>query len=133
MPDFSKSKIYKLVCNITGKVYIGSTTRTLNYRLNQHLYDFKKRRSKITSSQIFEKANYDMVVIENYPCKNKKELHLREKYHIDNNECINKKNPIGRKLSPEEYYEQNKEKIKQQSFNNNFLKRRRRNIVRFLS
>jgi len=130
MPDFSQSKIYKLVCNITGKVYIGSTTRPLNYRLNQHLHDFKKG-VKITSSQIFEKANYNIILIENYPCKNKKELHLREKYYINNNDCINKKNPIGRKLSPKSYYEKNKEIIKQQSFNNSFLKRRRREMVRF--
>ena len=34
MPDYSKGKIYKIVCNVTGLVYVGSTCEpTLARRL----------------------------------------------------------------------------------------------------
>ncbi len=33
MPDYQKSKIYKIVCNVTGLVYIGSTAHCLLYFL----------------------------------------------------------------------------------------------------
>ncbi len=37
MPDYSKGKIYKIVCNTTGLVYIGSTCEpTLARRLAGH-------------------------------------------------------------------------------------------------
>jgi predicted GIY-YIG superfamily endonuclease len=41
--DYSRGKIYKIVCNITNKIYIGSTCEpTLARRLAWHVQDFKK-------------------------------------------------------------------------------------------
>jgi predicted GIY-YIG superfamily endonuclease len=40
--DYSKGKIYKIVCNKTGLVYIGSTCRSLEQRLKEHVYDSKR-------------------------------------------------------------------------------------------
>jgi group I intron endonuclease len=37
-----KGIIYKLTCNITGKVYIGKTCRGLNARIRDHIYAAKK-------------------------------------------------------------------------------------------
>ena len=34
MIDYTKSKIYKIVCNTTGLIYIGSTVNKLSRRLN---------------------------------------------------------------------------------------------------
>ena len=40
--DYSKGKIYKIECNITGEVYIGSTTEpTLARRLSGHRRSFQ--------------------------------------------------------------------------------------------
>jgi predicted GIY-YIG superfamily endonuclease len=37
MPNYQNSKIYKIRCNTTGLVYIGSTTQSLKQRLDQHI------------------------------------------------------------------------------------------------
>ena len=43
MPDYSKGKIYRIVCNTTGKVYIGSTSQDyLSQRLRKHVEEYKK-------------------------------------------------------------------------------------------
>ena len=34
--NYSQGKIYKIVCNKTGLIYIGSTYRTLDERLKRH-------------------------------------------------------------------------------------------------
>ena len=41
MPDYSNGKVYKLVCDTTQKIYIGSTTLRLCQRLAQHKIDFR--------------------------------------------------------------------------------------------
>ena len=96
MPDYQNSKIYKIVCNITGKIYIGSTTQKyLASRLSEHVRDYKNyttvgKRSYITSFEVIKQGNYDMVLLESYPCNNKMELHAKERYYIENNDCVNK-------------------------------------------
>ncbi len=43
MPDYKLGKIYKIVCNITGKVYYGSTCEpTLARRLAKHAGNYKR-------------------------------------------------------------------------------------------
>ena len=41
MIDFSKAKIYKIVCNVTNLVYVGFTTQKLSQRLQHHRNDYK--------------------------------------------------------------------------------------------
>lgn len=95
MIDYSQGKIYKLVCNTTGKVYIGSTTkkylsdRLAGHRKNYNEYLYKDRRY-ITSFEILKGENYKIVLIELFPCKSKDELRMREQYYIDSMDCINK-------------------------------------------
>ena len=73
--DYSKGKIYKIECNITGEVYIGSTTEpTLAKRLTGHKMSFKKwkrgaTKYKVYSFQILERENYSIYLIKNYSCK----------------------------------------------------------------
>ena len=55
--DYSKGKIYKIVCNTTGLVYIGSTCKSrLCQRLSGHVGDYKSyingKRNFITSFKI---------------------------------------------------------------------------------
>tara|TARA_R110000782_G_C14627757_1_gene394055 strand:- start:31 stop:579 length:549 start_codon:yes stop_codon:yes gene_type:complete len=106
MPDYSKLKIYTIVCYRTGKIYIGSTVKTLKERLSLH----KHRRNCTAREIINNNNNYDIVLVENYPCKNRTEAELREGIYIINNPCVNKNIP-GRTLK--EWCQDNKEKIKE--------------------
>ena len=96
MPDYSLAKIYKIVCNITGLTYYGSTCEpTLARRLAGHIGSYRKWKngkkiSNLSSHQIFDIDNYVIVLVELFPCNNNMELHKRERYYIESNECVNK-------------------------------------------
>jgi Uri superfamily endonuclease len=113
MPDYSRGKIYKIVCNETGLIYVGSTCEpTLARRLAKHVKNFKSwkkdKTNFVTSFKIIENSNYDIVLLESCPCESKDELYKRERYYIENLECVNK---IITGRTPLEYYQQNKETI----------------------
>ena len=112
--DYSKGKIYKLVSDQTDEIYIGSTSEHyLSRRLIKHRYDFRRwyetRPDYITSFKLLKYEDCKIILIENYPCNDKYELEARERYHIENNVCVNKQFP-GR--TSREYYEANQEYIK---------------------
>jgi hypothetical protein len=113
MPDYSKSKIYKIVCNITGLVYIGSTTQNLCGRIQDHKNDYKRylngKHNYVSSFKILENDNYNIVLVEEFPCQNKNQLHARERYWIENTECVNMIIPTRTK---KEWREDHKEEIK---------------------
>jgi hypothetical protein len=127
---YQRSKIYKLVSNISDLTYIGSTTQTLSSRLGHHRTDYKLwkqgKHHKVTSYDIIEEGDYDIVLLENYPCKNKEELHARERYWIEKTKCVNKyiptrtdkewRNDNKEHLAEKQhqYWEENKDKLKEQ-------------------
>jgi len=111
MPDYSNSKIYSIECNKTGLIYIGSTTApTLARRLAEHRSNFRRwkenKKNYISSFKVMECDDYDIVLLELYPCSSKDELHARERYYIQNRECVNKIIP---QRSHKEYYNDNRE------------------------
>lgn len=115
--DYSKGKIYEMRCNITGDRYVGSTCKDyLSQRRVKHEADFKMwkvgKMNFITSFYIIERGNYDMVLLENFPCQSKDQLHARERYYIETLECVNKNIPTRTK---EEWNKDNAEKIKNQT------------------
>ena len=119
MPDYKKGKIYRIICNITGKIYIGSTIETLARRLSGHRRSYKlfKEGQKykkyfVTSFQIIEQGEFDIVLIENYPCESKVELHRRERFFIESLECVNKNIPT---RTPAEYRLDNKDALKEKA------------------
>lgn len=118
MNKFLNAKIYKIVCNTTGLQYIGSTCEELSRRLTFHKADYKRYINKthnyITSFKIIENNNYEIILIENYPCNCKEELFLKEGFHIKNNECVNR---VISGRSKKEYIKDNKNKIKDYSKN----------------
>jgi len=91
----ANAKIYRIVSNVTGENYYGSTCEpTLARRLAKHrgyYNDFKKgKNAYISSFKILETNNYDIVLVEQLEnCKSKDELHARERYYIENNKCVN--------------------------------------------
>ena len=133
MPDYSRGKVYAIHCRKTGKKYIGSTCEpTLARRLAGHVgmfHSFINGKSNYCSSfDIIKEDDYYIILIESYQCNSKDELRMREQYHINLNECVNKYRAY---LSEEErqlyiteyhqkYYEANRDtKIEYQKQYNN--------------
>lgn len=115
MVNYQNGKIYRIVCNVTGKQYIGSTVSTLSTRLSQHKNSLIKTCS---SREVLISDDYNIVLIEDYPCDRKEQLLQRERYYIEIMDCVNKKIPTRTK---EEWYQDNKERLleKQTIWNNN--------------
>jgi hypothetical protein len=94
MVNYSNGKIYKIIDNTNNKIYIGSTVQSLATRISQHRYDYqaylKSGERMMTSFQILENGNYDIVLLEKFSCESKEELHARERHHIEKNNCVNK-------------------------------------------
>jgi hypothetical protein len=99
MVDYSLGKIYKIVCDTTGKVYYGSTCEpTLSRRLAHHTSNFKrhiagKKESNISSFEVLAGENYNIVLVEKLACNDKMELLQRERFYIENNVCVNRNIP----------------------------------------
>ena len=113
MVNYQLGKIYKIVSDKTDKVYVGSTTKkTLAQRMAQHRNNFKRFKQglccNVTSFNILELGDAKIILIENFPCNNKDELHKRERYWIEQMECVNKYRPT---RNAKEYYEDNKNEI----------------------
>ena len=98
MPNYHDSKIYKLGDNKTG-YYIGYTTQPLGRRLSEHKYGMKRHQKgnygyKASYDILQKKPKAELMLIESYPCKNKKQLLKREKHWIQKygSKCINQRN-----------------------------------------
>ena len=106
---YQLGKIYKIVCNVTGLCYIGSTKqRLLCQRLSQHRGSYKswKKTNKhfMTSFKVIENDNYEIVLMEEYPCETKDQLHSRERYWIEQTDCVNKCIPTRAHLESSKAY-----------------------------
>lgn len=107
---YKVGRIYKLV-SPSGLVYVGSTTSTLAQRLKSHRYHYKGYLKGvgyyITSFQLFEESeDVKIEVLEEHSEISKLNLQLRERYFIENIDCVNKYIPI---RSKEELTELKKE------------------------
>jgi hypothetical protein len=107
MVNYAESKIYKIVGS--GLTYYGSSCApTLAKRLAQHVDDYKRYKNGkygyTTSFNIIELGDYTIVLVEKFPCESKDELHARERFYIENNDCVNKRIPNRTKV---QYYKDN--------------------------
>ena len=123
MVNYQQGKIYKIVCNTSGLVYIGSTCqKLLSQRLSEHVSNYKQyliqKKNYISSYEVIEYGNYEIILVENCPCNTRDELYMRERFYIENQECINMVNPIRFKEDNmqynKKYYQENQEKRKLQ-------------------
>ena len=115
MPEYKCSKIYKIVDKTNDNQYYGATTEpTLARRLAKTVQDYKTylngNRHNCCVYQILENNNYEIILVEKFPCNSKDELHAQLAKHIRENECINKV-VLGR--TRKEYREDNKEVLKE--------------------
>lgn len=135
MVNYSQSKIYKLVCDETDDVYIGSTTKQyLCQRMSNHRRCYIQytvsEYSYISAYEILQYPSARIELVEACPCETKDELRARERYHIDEyrSRGINvvNINVPGRTINEwvndnrehynghrRKYYEANKEKFKE--------------------
>jgi hypothetical protein len=111
MPNYQKSKIYVLFGfkeDGTKLTFYGSTTQNLYKAIYEHARSYKTQKNNTSSKQIIELGNYEILLLEEFPCNNKEELHLRKQFYIKNNDCVNKVIPLRTHI---EYVEQNTDKI----------------------
>ena len=118
MSKYQRGKIYKLVNNVDDEIYIGSTINELRKRKQGHKNDM----SRYGGSRVYQHfnmigfTNVEIVLIENYPCSSKHELHARERYWIDElKPLLNTHIPM---MTPKEYRELHKEEAHKYYINN---------------
>ena len=115
--DYSKSLIYKFVCNdlsVTDK-YVGSTTN-FSKRKAGHKDACHNEKHKNHNTLVYQSIrknggweNWSMVLVEMYPCKTQIELLARERHFIESLKA--NLNQIIPTRTPAEYYLDNKEHI----------------------
>jgi len=107
---YQYGKIYKICSKQTDKIYVGSTTQTIEHRFFEHKTTYhqyqKNKRNYLTSFEIIKFGDAYVELIENFPTDNKNDLRTREKFYIENNNCVNQNIPI---RTPEEIQAQNKQ------------------------
>tara|TARA_R110001606_G_scaffold397295_3_gene573378 strand:+ start:1651 stop:2202 length:552 start_codon:yes stop_codon:yes gene_type:complete len=115
-----KGYIYLLRDNTNSNIYYGSTTYNINIRLSSHKNSYKLylegKYFYMTSFSIIKNNNYNIELVEEVECETKYELHNRERYYIENFDCVNKHIPNRTKKEyMTGYYEDNKDKIKEKN------------------
>lgn len=117
--NLQNAKIYALSSPHTNLLYIGSTCMSLRLRLRSH-YELYKQFLKGTNNfnctafKLFELGNVNIEIIED--CEDiccKKSLLKRERFWIENNNCVNKNIPSRTaKESSKAHYETHKDEKK---------------------
>jgi hypothetical protein len=118
-----KYKIYQIVDKNNEEKYIGSTVKSLHKRLLEHKGDYVLwklgKKNYISCFKILEGDNYEIQLLEEGICENKKEKLEREKYYINTIDCINiVKNPIRTEEELKQYNQEWRDlnKIKQKNY-----------------
>ena len=99
MPNYQNSKIYKIVCDETDAIYVGSTTKkSLSTRMSHHRNDYKRwgegKMNYLTSFELVKYPSAKIILIKSFPCDSKCELAAKERKHIEKNVCGNTRLPL---------------------------------------
>ena len=120
MPIYENSVIYKLVHKNdqdNENIYVGSTTNFRGRKLQHKRICCNEKNGKYNLylyQFIRENGGWDeweMIAVETYPCENKRELEIRERFYIETLKA--KLNQIIPTRTHKEYREDNKELIKE--------------------
>jgi hypothetical protein len=109
---YQRGKIYRIIDNTNGNQYIGSTCEpTLSHRLAKHVGCYKNwsnggKSNYMSSYDILANADYNIILIELFPCNSKDELLARERHYKDTLICVNKNRPIISNVEKKEYTKQ---------------------------
>ena len=116
--NYNNSKVYKIISDHTDKIYIGSTCSTLSKRIYEHKANYKSYQNgkyhNVTSFDLISLGDVDIILIEDYPCKNKNQLHARERYWMEQNKNIIVNNHMPTRTK-KEYREENKEQLNEKN------------------
>ena len=85
MPDYQKGKVYKIQNLKNDEIYVGSTCTPLCTRMAQHRVSSKllKNQSKFYNTmRKLGAREFEIILLENYPCKDKDELRAKEDEYI---------------------------------------------------
>jgi len=125
--SYQNGQIYAIRSYQTDMIYIGSTCTLLSKRLYHHKIEYMLQRKYYSSFEILKYDDAYIELLEDYPCKSKKELERREGQLIRENRelCVNcqmvgrtkkqwrEDNSATIKQKKKVYYQKNTEKIKQ--------------------
>mgnify|MGYP003657949406 CR=1 FL=1 len=121
MPDYKKSKIYRIVNDENDNFYIGSTTQPLHKRMCEH----RKLHNCMSKNLGVDLKYCKIILIEAFECENRQEILKKEREYFDKYklECkdtfVNKMKPYVSEEEKKEHYKQyrfdNKEKKKEYS------------------
>jgi hypothetical protein len=110
-----KGYIYKIFDNTNGNIYYGSTIQDVSQRIAGHRTHYKQFvNGKFGNSKSFEiiaNGDYDYSIVEEVEFEKKYDLHNRERFYIENNDCVNKFIPNRTK---KQYKIENRDKINEQ-------------------
>ena len=129
------SYVYKIVSKQSNKIYIGSTTQTLNRRFIRHKSDYRLGKHKFGSFDILQFNDAEIILIEQYEDISKDDLLLYEQYYLDlykDDLCNIKKAYLSkeeRKQYLKDYYSSREYKDKY----NSLLKQRRLEAKEFIN
>lgn len=120
MVNYNNGKIYKIepINGEEGDIYIGSTTKEyLSQRMDNHRSQYKLfikgKKQNTTALTLFAKygmENCKIILLELVNVNSKDELLIREAHYIKTLQCVNKHIPL---RTLQEYYQDNKDKIKE--------------------
>jgi predicted GIY-YIG superfamily endonuclease len=98
--------IYKLTSNQTNNIYIGSTTRKLTVRFNEHYSRFNKGYLKSSSRELLQYSDCKIELLESDILTNLKQ---RERHYIETlPDCINKVIPGRNQKESKKLWEKSK-------------------------
>jgi predicted GIY-YIG superfamily endonuclease len=86
--------VYSITCNITNKIYVGSTSNITN-RLRHHISTHKNHKSTCSSKLILENINYNVSVLRKDILT--KEAAKQAEYNFIKGygeDCVNKNTPV---------------------------------------
>jgi hypothetical protein len=115
-PRYKFGKIYKIFCDIEGEddIYVGSTVRELEVRLDHHFKDAEINTS--TQHKFYNHMmrlgleHFHIMLVEDYPCENDLVLRMREQYWMDElKPSLNTKRAF---LSADDYFASKKTRSK---------------------
>lgn len=121
MVNYQEGKIYKITSPQTNAVYIGSTTKNyLSQRFDGHRRHYRLYQDGlyhyVSSFEVLQFEDADIILIELFPCNSKDELRSREQYFITATEnCVNlysATSGMTRKEYEKSYREEHKEELK---------------------
>lgn len=122
----AKGYIYKLIGGNNNLNYYGSTIQNIKNRFQQH----KAPSNKSISKKLFEAGEVKLELVEEMEFNKKSELLDRERFYIENYECINKQKPnyFNSFKSKKEYLKvYQKKNLKRYVINNKKYKEKDRN------